>query len=205
MRKRVLGLSSEGRLVLKSADGRVLSRHVSSSPTEVALILLDCSGSMTGSKLSQAVEGARDFVRSALSKGYSVGVIRFSTEASLICPPQNALDPICRALGDLSATGSTNMTAAIRLAYDHCSSLEGYRAVVLVTDGQPNNQNTTLAAAQEIAARGVHVMAIGTDDADLDFLSRLSTPGDLATKVDSFQLRGSIAAAARMLPAGNKR
>jgi len=48
--------------------------------------------------------------------------------------------------------------------------------------------------------RGIEIIAIGTDDADKDFLSRLASRSDLMVKVSRELLGQSIASAAKMLP-----
>ena len=75
---------------------------------------------------------------------------------------------------------------------------------MLVTDGQPDNRETTMTLARTATTSGIQVIAIGTNDADLSFLAQLSTAQDLARKVDPQQLRESIGSAAQLLPAPRK-
>lgn len=199
MRNRVIGLTTQGRLALISGNGREMPFEVQPGRRTVFL-LLDCSGSMAGSKMRQAQEGAADFAKSAIAQDYAVGIIRFSGEATLATRPSQVLEATIGALRALTPSGSTNMTEAFDLTLSHMGTISGYRAIVLVTDGQPDDPTTAVAAAQRVAAAGIQVMTIGTDDADLEFLARLATTQKLAVKVDPRQLRQGVASAARMLP-----
>jgi len=203
MKKRILGLGPNGQLVTESRVGRALP----GSPTahtvrRSAFLLLDRSSSMAGQKLSQARAGAEDFARTAISKGYLVGLVVFSSEAVLACSPDRSIEPIVSRLDVLAADGGTNMTAALELATGHLRELSGERAIVLVTDGAPDDRNSALAVGRQAARLGIRVITIGTDDADIGFLRELSSDADLANKVDAAQLRQGIAAAARRLTSG---
>jgi Mg-chelatase subunit ChlD len=186
-----------------SGNGRELPIEVQPGGRTVFL-LLDCSESMAGSKMLQAQEGAADFAKGAIAQNYAVGIIRFSGEATLATRPTKFLQPTVEVLQTLTSSGSTNMTEALDLALSHLEKIPGCRVVVLVTDGQPDDPTTALAAAQRVAAAGIQIMTIGTDDADLAFLARLATAHELAVKVDQRQLREGIASAIRMLPSPGK-
>lgn len=203
MRNRVIGLDTHGRLALISGNGQELPIQVQPAGHTVFL-LLDCSGGIAGSKMLQAQQGAADFAKSAIAQTYAVGIIRFSDRATFVTLPIKFLEPTVEVLHALTASGSTNMTEALELSLSHMGTIPGYRAIVLVTDGQPDDPTTALAAAQKVAAAGIHVMTIGTDDADLQFLARLATTHALAVKVDRRQLRQGIASAIRMLPPPGK-
>jgi molecular chaperone DnaK len=198
--KKFLSLGAGGKLVIKSTDGKEepIQRAVG-NPCSVFL-LVDCSSSMSEAKISQAKRGALAFGADALRKKYSVGLIRFAEEALLSCEPQNDIHKLQPAIEALSSSGSTNMTDAINLASSRLGLLTGLRAMVLVTDGQPDNAESALEAARDAKSRGIEIITVGTDDADKDFLSKLASRSDLAVKVDRLELGSGIAAAARMLP-----
>ena len=49
-------------------------------------------------------------------------------------------------------------------------------------------------------AKGVEIMAVGTDDADRKFLSQIVSRKELATKVERPQFRSQIASYGQQLP-----
>ena len=168
-------------------------------------LLLDTSGSMEGQNLVQAKRGAINFAEDARSKGYARGLIQFSSTATHLCEPQRDILVLNQYLERIYADGSTNMTDAILLALQKMSDRKGYRAVVIVTDGMPDSQETALEAAQEAKANGIDILTIGTDDADRDFLAKLASKTELSVKVSSDRLEQGVTSMAKMLPLSGKK
>lgn len=193
----VLGLGSDGQLVIES-DGRELPVPRPATD-DVAFLLLDSSASMRGDKISQARAGARRFAHDALAKNYAVGLIAFASNAELVCAPCREMGPLAAGLGGVDAGGSTDLAAALKLALAQVSG-RGRQILVVATDGQPDSREEALAAAREARAAGLRIIAIGTDDADEDFLRLLAGNGDLAVKVEPARLGQQIASAALLLP-----
>jgi Mg-chelatase subunit ChlD len=164
-------------------------------------VLVDCSMSMQGGKLQQAKIGSLGFAARALASGYGVGVIRFASHADLVCGLGQDIERIRGQLQTLHASGTTNMAAAINLARVHLATTEdAIRAIVIATDGIPDNRTSTLQAASKAKDQGIQIIAVGTDKADLAFLRALATAGELAVKVDQEQLGHRLIATARLLP-----
>ncbi len=176
------------------------------SATSLVYLLLDTSGSMEeGDKFSQARKGGRRFAEDAIRKGYAVGVIRFSDAAEVSAEPTKNIFKIKSSLAIGSAEGSTNMAAAIELAAVRLATRDCDRTIVLVTDGFPDNQEETLAVAEHAKHRGITIIAIGTDDADREFLARIASATELSRKVEREELQLAITDAARLLPAKSSR
>jgi|PersoiStandDraft_1058852.scaffolds.fasta_scaffold07731_6 Mg-chelatase subunit ChlD len=174
-------------------------------PTSQVYLLLDISGSMDEEKLTQARRGGTEFAEDAIRRGYRVGVIQFSSWASLKVAPTENRREIERGLTEIGLQASTNMASAIRLATEHLGSDEGERAIVLVTDGFPDSESKALAAAAKAKRQAVTIIAIGTDDADREFLARLASATELSRKVSREELHVAITDAARLLPAKSSR
>lgn len=149
---------------------------------DTVFILIDTSISMRWGygevdKMKQAKDGTLEYARTAIGKKYKVGVMEFADRPRLILPPQDKIDEnFQNAVESLRPSGGTNLTDAIRLAQ---SKLLGRskRAIMVVTDGQPNNPESALQAANDCKRIGIQILAIGTDDADQDFLNKLTSPG----------------------------
>jgi len=188
------------------SQGGVQIRHegkpVKSSETKAGFVyvLLDCSTSMVGDKIEQAKKGALSYAKDALSKGYLIGLITFSSEADHVCEPQKQLSVLKRNLEGIVALGTTNMTEAIHLATMKLRSKIGHRAIVIATDGMPDEKSTALEAAQKAKENGIQIDAIGTDDADQYFLKKLASRPELGIKVPREQFEKGIASAAKSLP-----
>ena len=199
MVRKLLSLGSEGKLFLKSPDGKVEDVSTFKARSCVYL-LIDCSGSMVRNKLDQAKNGASSFSVDALAKGYSVGVIQFASHEEIACEPQTNIAVIDARLHELVAGGTTNLTGALQLATNKLTSVSGTRGIVIVTDGMPDNRDAALRAAEEAKSCGIEIVAIGTDDADATFLCALASQESFGLKVPRDALELGTATAAKLLP-----
>jgi Mg-chelatase subunit ChlD len=128
-------------------------------------------------------------------------VIQFTSWARLRVEPTTNLSAIREGLLKVGLQLTTNMAAAIKLATEQFGRSQGLRAMVLVTDGYPDDAEAALSAAKDAKRRDITIIAIGTDDADRNFLKKLASASELATTVPDAELKVAIASAARLLPA----
>jgi len=163
-------------------------------------LVIDCSGSMIGNKLDQAKKGAINFAKEAHGKGYAVGLIKFDDEAIHLSEPSQDILALSPIVGGLTTNGGTNMSEAIRLATKRLDHKTGSRTMVIVTDGMPNSIEDALHEAEQAKTKGIDIIAIGTDDADREFLAKLATRTDLGIKVAREQFEFGIISTAKMLP-----
>lgn len=194
-------LIQDGRLVVGLSDGKgTIIEYKPPGQNCTCILLIDCSSSMTSRKLEQAKVGGLGFAEQALAKAYAVGVVCFASDADLVCSPTRNMKQIQRALTALDANGSTNMTDAIDMARTHLADRQATRAIVLATDGMPDDCKSALSAARRAEDEGIQIIAIGTDDANTAFLRTIATAADLASHVEQKQLASGISSAARLLP-----
>ena len=163
-------------------------------------LVVDCSGSMAGHKIAQAKKGALDFAGQALTKKYAVGLISFSSAASRICEPRQEVSHVRRHLPGLEPGGSTNMAVGIELATAKLKGKLGPLAMVVITDGMPDDQEAALTAARDAKESVIDIITVGTDDADQSFLRKLASRDDLVVVVAREELGKAITSAAKMLP-----
>lgn len=164
-------------------------------------LVIDCSISMAdGSKMNQAKQGASGFANESQRKGYSVGLIQFSSSAEHVSEPQKELAHLNAVIERMTAGGSTNMAAAINLATKKFADRNGEKIICLVTDGMPDSRDAALDAANRAKRTNIDIMTIGTDDADRSFLEEIATRKELAAKVARAQLEQGIVSMARLLP-----
>src|SRR3989344_2387039 len=190
-----------------SVSGGGIEIQISAKLHGVAYLALDCSASMVGEKSAQARRGALDFARGARAKGYAVGLIAFSDEAAHLCEPQSDIARLSACLETVQTGSATNMVEALSVALKRLTGTTGNKAVVLVTDGQPNRGEpdpveATLRAARALKDAGIEIITIGTDDADAEFLKRIATRSDLSVMVERDELGSGISGATVMLPEG---
>jgi Mg-chelatase subunit ChlD len=166
----------------------------------VVYILLDCSGSMKkAQKLDHSKLGIIDFAKDAFKKYYRVGIITFSSKAEMICEPTIDIDVLQAKIKEIRADGSTNMTAALKLAHSKLTDFTGTKVIVVATDGMPDHVKISLDFADIIKAAGIDIITIGTDDADQDFLKKMASRGELSSKVTSDLFARAITDASLLL------
>jgi uncharacterized protein YegL len=128
------------------------------------IFLLDTSGSMAGQRINQlntampiALDAARE---AAMNKEVDlfVRIIQFGSQASWVMGDETkgvAINDACQNWQNLTANGSTDTAAAIKLALEAMrTSYMGTRnyhpVVILITDGDSNDHNATRAAIDEL-------------------------------------------------------
>lgn len=168
--------------------------------TGLVYMVIDCSGSMIGNKLSQAKNGAINFAKDALEKGYLTGLIQFESSATHLCEPTKEISVLEKCIKNIRTGGNTNMAEAIQIANQKLQDKKGLRVIVIATDGMPDSQEAALAEAKQVKKKGIDIITIGTDDADRGFLKQLASRTDLGVKVAREQFGESITSAAKMLP-----
>ncbi len=163
-------------------------------------LLLDQSTSMAyAGKTAQLRRGALRFFYEAHKRGYAVGVIGFGSGASCLLEASRDVYRFEKCLAELRPDGRTAMASALYLALRRQRFRAGSRAVILITDGQPNDKVATLRAAKVVRAAGIELIAVGTNGADHAFLAALTPRPELARWAEA-GLEAGVAAAAFALP-----
>jgi Ca-activated chloride channel homolog len=145
-----------------------------STPKQRATVVLtlDTSGSMVATdvspiRLAAAQQAARDFVN-ALPPGVQIGLVDFSTTASVLAAPTSDRATVVAAINGLSAGGGTATAAAIKLSVQTVTSVPvgkgGQKApgtMVLMSDGSPNIGENGMTAAASVATETAAAKAAG--------------------------------------------
>ena len=111
--------------------------------------VLDCSGSMVGTKMEQA-KNALQFCVNNLNAKDRFNIVRFSTEAEALFKELKPFDSTSLAqavdyIQGLKATGGTNIDEALDLALDVEKTDDRPYMIVFITDGKP-----TIGVTQEL-------------------------------------------------------
>ncbi|HEX3426719.1 MAG TPA: VWA domain-containing protein [Acidimicrobiales bacterium] len=187
--------------------------RVERTPKQQATVMLtlDISGSMIAndvspSRLAAAQQAARDFVQ-ALPPGVQLGVVSFSTTASVLVSPTSDRSSVLAAINSLQPGGGTATGGALKLALDSITAQPkgaGGKAVpsaiVLMSDGSPTlglNGESPLQSALDIATQSkqdgvkIDTIAFGTADGTVTVEGQvLAVPWDPAAMAQIASLSG---------------
>jgi secreted protein with Ig-like and vWFA domain len=140
------------------------------------VFLIDVSGSMNGpDRLDLVIENLR-LLTASLNADDSVAIVTYAGSEGLALPPTSGGDKatILAKLDSLSAGGSTNGGAGIKLAYSTAQSrfMKGINRVVLCTDGDFNvgttGQDDLVNLVKAQAAEGVFLTVCGYGQGNLN-------------------------------------
>jgi len=112
--RNLITLSADGKLALRASNGTETAIVPQKAPNVV--LLIDTSGSMSGSKIQQAKAGAVDFARSAAKKGYATGLSIFADRGAVVIDPQPDAEILSRKIAKLDVGlvgGGTNLLAGL--------------------------------------------------------------------------------------------
>ncbi len=159
------------------------------NPTDIALVL-DRSGSMTGTPLANMKTGAKTFIdiisqstggqpSGEIGSGSHIGIVSFSDTATQNTQMITSVDTLKNAVDGLVAGGSTNhadaFTKAIAL-FDPNSS--NAKVIVMFTDGKTTTGAPPAPVAAAARAQGIVIYCIGllgSDGVDVNALNNWAT------------------------------
>ncbi len=150
------------------------------------VLAVDCSGSMSGSKIFEARQAVLETGSKFAGMGWAVGVVSFGGPAS-IYPAATLVSPTTSAqafegvIEQLQAGGGTPMEAGMECIRNILENTAGKRVAIIITDGEPNSKEMTRQTVQTLKALRIILgtIPIGAG-ADHAFLSEI---GDLASNI----------------------
>jgi Mg-chelatase subunit ChlD len=88
------------------------------------------------------------------------GLVSFDDEAKSVRLPDEKT-PFAESVAALEVGGSTNMAAGIFVAYMTLQQAPGEKAMVIISDGLPDDDDKAINVAKSAKAFGVRVITIG--------------------------------------------
>lgn len=146
----------------------LLSQSASSStplPVREAMLVLDTSGSMQGSRLAAAKAAALAYAR-AVPPDVKIGLVTFSDRPQLVVAPTVSRAALAAGLARVSAGGNTALYDAVLTAISAmpAKSANSERRLLILSDGEDNVSVTSLASTERAEqAVGVGVDMVGIE------------------------------------------
>lgn len=138
------------------------------SERSIALVL-DTSGSMSGTPIEETRKAASNFVFSVLPENAAVGVVTYTEYAQVQTDFTMDSSKLEEIVSNLSAGGGTNIDDGLKQAYNMLQRTSSKKKIIiLMSDGEPNNGRTgdeLIAFADEIKQSGVYIYTLGFFDA----------------------------------------
>ncbi len=190
-----------------TVDGSVVPAEVShdavvrdSLPERVAVLAVDTSGSMHGTRISEARRAALAFL-DAVPTDVQVGLVSFAGSAKVAVRPTKDRVAVRSAINGLRAEGETSLYDGIVAAAGVVRG-EGERSIVVLSDGADTTSRSTAADAIDtirgagVSAHFVLYQASGPSAAALERIAA-ATDARVQPASDARQLAGTFATAAR--------
>ncbi|MCZ2826062.1 MULTISPECIES: vWA domain-containing protein [unclassified Modestobacter] len=139
------------------------------------VLCLDVSGSMSGSPLSQAVQGCRRFVDEALQALYEVAVLFWDHGVvgyTLLTRDQGRLHAF---LDRASIHGGTNVVPALHEAHALLTGQKGDRVVAIFGDGDLGDAAGARRKSDAMRADNIRIITCGLGLASAESLDVIST------------------------------
>ena len=147
-----------------------------SMPMDIALVI-DCSVSMSGVEINDAKNAASRFLGN-IDPSSHVGLVSFgSPRVEIEMPLTQDFARLRQAIENLKTRGSTPMTEAITLTRKRVLvNSQNTNVLILLTDGLPDDADTTRTEAKLAKQQGIQIIAIGVGSGvDSDYLKQISS------------------------------
>ena len=141
------------------------TQSVSSSSDRDIMLVLDTSGSMSGTPISETRKAAVKFVDTILDSNANIGIVTYNGSAKLKSDFSNNKSYLESVINDLDCGGSTNIDDGLCKADEKLSqSSAKKKIIVLMSDGMPNEGRTgdnLVNYAEELKQKGIYIYTLG--------------------------------------------
>lgn len=146
--------------------------HISQKNTFI--LIIDKSGSMSGSFMKDTKTGALNFV-SQMKKGDNAALISFSDDISVDVPITSNRSDLKKGINSISIGGSTKLYDALAAGAKQLISNSDRRIIVYLTDGKDNGSNFNAGnLASMFQGENIFIYGIGVGDVDENSLQNIS-------------------------------
>lgn len=129
------------------------------------VLVLDASGSMSGTPIEETKKASEKFVNTILKEDASIGIVTYDDNAMKISDFNINENYLVDAVKEINSGGGTNIESGLSAAYDMLqNSTAEKKIIVLMSDGEPNVgkvDEELIAYANSIKDEGVYIYTLG--------------------------------------------
>lgn len=139
------------------------------------VLCIDISGSMSGSPIRQACDGARRFLAEAAQNGYRVALLEWHHDVGGYHGFDTGLARIDAILKQgLTASGGNNIVPTLDLCEREMGDYRGDRVVAIFGDGDLGDPDSAKRKAETLHQKGIRILTLGLGAGSASALSVIS-------------------------------
>ncbi|MBQ8287961.1 MAG: VWA domain-containing protein [Clostridia bacterium] len=144
------------------------------------VLVLDVSGSMSGTPITEAKNAALEFVKTVLEEDTSVAIVTYDSYSNVVSEFSSNEAGLTTAIENIYSGGSTNIEAGLLAAEELLEESQAKKkSIVLLSDGLPNEGKTDsqlIEYSNTIKDQDVYIYTLGFFE-DLDSSSKVEAQG----------------------------
>lgn len=146
-------------------ESQTQENNMSSSSERDIVLVLDVSGSMSGTPLDETKKAATNFVETILGKEANIGIVTYDSSAQRLSEFSTNRNLLENSIADIGDGGGTNIESGLEEAHHMLNSSNAKKKIiVLMSDGEPNEGKQgeeLIQYANEIKNEGVLIYTLG--------------------------------------------
>lgn len=154
-----------GEYTTAPADSPIQGSVRTTSDERDIVLVLDVSGSMSGTPIAETQKASTKFVNTILDEDASVGVVTYDNSAYVLSDFSVSKDSLTSVLSDIYSGGGTNIESGLSEARRMLSTSGAKKKIiVLMSDGEPNDGkegDSLIDYADEIKNDGIIIYTLG--------------------------------------------
>ena len=154
-----------GEYTTAPADSPIQGSVRTTSDERDIVLVLDVSGSMSGTPMAETQKASAKFVNTILDKDASIGVVTYDNSAYVLSDFSVNKDSLISVLSDMYSGGGTNIESGLSEARTMLSTSSAKKKIiVLMSDGEPNDGkegDSLIDYADEIKNDGIIIYTLG--------------------------------------------
>jgi uncharacterized protein YegL len=160
---------------------------------------------MSGDPVREAQKAARSFVEKLDLTNASVALVTFADRVNVNQGLTQNAKKLTNCIYDWNQMLEDGISGFGSSSHPFDDSLyilkkqDNPRFIIVLADGEWSNQDRAIAGARKCAAEGIEIIAIGFEDADLNFLKNIATSDENALFTNLEGLVGSFSKIAQVL------